>query len=148
MKTMTFIAALFAVSSAFASEYVTKKLSWGPRTHHGGSVTYYNCDSVENTVESHLEDLGAQNISVNCSGGIEMGWSTPAHVTAKFDVAVPAANGTTREITLKGHESCNLNTEFLDTVIPMFPGVKVLAKRASCFGGRTDRWSYTLSITE
>ena len=76
MKTMTFIAALFAVSSAFASEYVTKKLSWGPRTHHGGTVTYYNCDSVENTVESHLEALGAQNVSVNCSGGIEMGWST------------------------------------------------------------------------
>lgn len=148
MKFMTVIAVLFAVSSAFASEYVTKKMSWSPRTYNGGTVTYYNCQSVESTVESHLEALGALNVSVSCSGGIEMGWTMPAHVSAKFDVSVTSGFGAVREITLKGSESCHLNTEFLDAAIPMFPGIRVLSKRASCNGGRTDRWSYSLSITE
>lgn len=148
MKFMTVIAALFAVSSAFATEYVSRKLSFSPRTYTGGTVTYYNCDSVESTVESHLATLGAQNIRVSCTGGLEMGWSTPAHVRATFDVAVPAANDASREASLSGRESCSLNTEFLDAAIPLFPGVKVLSKRSSCMGGRTDSWKYTLSITE
>lgn len=148
MKFMTVIAALFVVSSAFASEYVSRKMSWGPRTYNGGTVSYYNCQSVESTVESHLESLGAQNISVRCSGGIEMGWTMPAHVTAKFDAPVPAENEVVHEVTLKGSDSCHLNTEFLDAAIPMFPGVKVLSKRASCSGGRLDRWSYSLTVTK
>jgi hypothetical protein len=148
MKFMTVIAVLFAVSEAGASEYVTKKMNWSPRTYNGGTATYYNCQSVESTVESHLEALGAQNIQVNCNGGIEMGWTMPANVTAKFDVSVTPGFGAVREITLKGTESCYLNSEFLDAAIPMFPGIKVLSKRASCSGGRLDRWSYSLSITE
>lgn len=148
MKFMTVIAALFAVSSAFATEYVSRKLSFGPSMYNGGTVTYYNCSSVEDTVESHLKALGAQNIRVSCSGGIEMGWNTPAHVRASFEVAVPAANDASRQVGLSGRESCSLNTQFLDAAIPLFPGVKVLSKRSSCMGGRFDSWNYSLSITE
>lgn len=148
MKFITVIAALFVVTSAFATESVARKLSWSPRTYNGGTVSYYNCQSVRSTVEAHLESLGAQNISVRCSGGIEMGWTMPAHVTAKFDAIIPESNGVVREVTLKGSDSCNLNSEFLDVAIPMFPGIKVLSKRTSCSGGRLDRWSYSLSITE
>ena len=148
MKFMTVIAALFIVSSAFASEYVSRKLNWSPRTHNGGTVSYYNCDSVEATVESHLADLGAQNVRVSCSGGIEMGWTTPAHVRATFEVAVPGANGTSRQVVIAGRESCSLNVEFLDAALPLFPGVKVASKRSSCMGGRTDSFKYVLSVTE
>lgn len=145
---MTVIAALFAVSSVLASEYVSRKLSFSPRMYNGGTITYYNCDSVENTVEARLEALGAQNIRVSCSGGIETGWYSPAFVRANFEVAVPAANDASREVTLTGRDSCSLNVEFLDAAIPLFPGVKVLSKRASCSGGRLDSWKYTLSVTE
>ena len=148
MKFMTVIAALFIVSSAFASEYVARKLNWSPRSHNGGTISYYNCDFVEATVESHLADLGAQNVRVSCSGGIEMGWTTPAHVRASFEVAVPSANGTSREVVLSGRESCSLNVEFLDKALPLFPGVKVVSKRSSCMGGRTDSFKYVLSVTE
>lgn len=148
MKFMTVIAALFAVSSAFASEYVSRKLSFSPRMYNGGTVTYYNCDSVEDTVEARLESLGAQNVRVSCSGGIEMGQNMPAHVRATFDVAVPAANDASREVSLSGRDSCSLNVELLDAAIPLFPGVKVLSKRSSCMGGRLDSWKYNLSVTE
>ncbi len=152
MKFMTVIAVLFAVSSAFASEYVTKKLSWSPMSHSGWTTTYYNCSWAEDAVESHLKDLGAQNVNVSCSGGIEMGWNTPVFITAKYDVAVPAANDVAREVRLSSRagngDSCSFNVEFLDRAIPSFPGVKILSKRSSCMGGRTDSWSYNLSITE
>ncbi len=148
MKFMTMTAALLIVSSAFASEYVSRKLSFSPRNHNGGTISYYNCDSVEATVESHLADLGAQNVSVSCSGGIQMGWTMPVNVRATFDVAVPAANGMTREVVLSGRDACSLNVEFLDKALPLFPGVKVVSKRSSCMGGRLDSWKYVLSVTE
>lgn len=148
MKMMTIVAALFAVSSAFASEYVSRKLSFSPRTHHGGTITYYNCDAVEAMAESHLQALGASNVRVSCSGGIEMGWMTPVFVRASFDAVVPGENYGTVQITLKGNESCHLNTEFLDAAIKLFPGVKVDSKRASCSGSRLDRWSYVLTIAQ
>jgi hypothetical protein len=147
MKFITVIA-LFAVSSAFASEYVSRKMNWSPRMYNGGTTTYYNCQSVESTVESHLKAMGAQSVRVSCSGGIEMGWNTPAMVSASFDVVVPGANDAAKQIVLKGNDSCSLNTEFLDLAIPMFPGVKIVSKRSSCMGSNFDRWTYTLSVTE
>lgn len=152
MKFMTMIALLFAMSSAFASEYVSRKLSWSPMTHSGWTTTYYNCSWAEDAVEDHLTSLGAENVRVSCSGGIEMGWNTPVFITAKFDVVVPGANGSTREVRLANragnNDSCSFNVEFLDRAIPLFPGVKVLSKRSSCMGGRTDNWSYVLTVTE
>ncbi len=151
MKFMTVIALLFAVSSAFASEYVSRKLSWSPMTNSGWTTSYYNCSWAEDQVEEHLTTLGAMNVNVSCSGGIEMGWNTPVFISAKFDVVVPSANGASRELKLSnrhGSDSCSFNVEFLDRAIALFPGVKVLSKRSSCMGGRTDNWSYVLTVTE
>ncbi len=142
------ISALLISTSAFAGEWVTKKVSFSPRTYTGGSAHYYNCRSVESTVESHLEALGATNVSIRCSGGIERGWSTPAHVSGSYDVKMPETNDMARVVTLKGFDSCNLNSEFLDYVVKEIPGATVLKRRASCFGGRTDRWSYDIQIME
>lgn len=146
MKFVTIIALAFAATTAFATEYASKKLSWSPMTHSGWNQTYYNCSFAQDQVEAHLETLGAQNIRVTCSGGIEWNWTSPVFITAKFDVPV---NGTvTRGAKLAGRESCAFNTEFLDRVIPMFPGVAVRARRSSCSGGRLDSWSYDVTVSE
>ncbi len=146
MKFISMIVLVFAATSAFATEYASKKLSWSPMTHSGWNRTYYNCDWAEGQVESHLKTLGAQNISVSCSGGIDWNWTSPIFVRAKFDVPT---NGTvSRGVTLSGSESCSFNTEFLDTVIPMFPGVAVRSRRSVCSGGRLDSWSYALTVSE
>lgn len=142
------ISALLISTSAFAGEWVTKKVSFSPRTYTGGTTHYYSCSAVENTVESHLEALGATNVKVRCSGGIDRGWSTPAFVSGSYDVKVPETNDMARVVTLKGYESCDLNSEFLDYVVREIPGATVLKRRASCFGGRMDRWSYDIQIME
>ena len=145
MKFITLIA-LFVSTAAFATEYVSKKLSWSPMTHSGWTETYYNCDWAEGQVESHLQSLGAQNISVSCSGGIQWNWTSPIFVNAKFDV--PTNGSVSRDVTLSGNDACNFNTDFLDRVIPMFPGVAVRSRRSSCMGGRFDSWSYALTVSE
>lgn len=149
MRTLI-VLALTLSFSAFAGEYAKKKISFSPSMHTGpGTQTYYNCDSVESTVEGHLEAMGAANISVRCSGGIGHGnpFPTPAYVSGSFDAPVSTAGGQTIPVTLKGSDSCSLNTEFLDYVLPMFSGVKVVSRRANCSGGRFDRWSYLLDVT-
>lgn len=144
MRFLTVIALAFSVT-AFAGEFATKRISFSPSTYSGsGTTTYYNCDSVEDMAESHLEDLGAINVSVRCSGGLEMG-GTPAHLSGSFDVPVTAEEVAVVRV-LKGFNSCRLNSEFLDTVLPMFPLVTINSRRANCFGGRMDSWKYSLSI--
>lgn len=145
MKFMTIIALVFAATSAMATEYMSKKLSWSPLMRSGWNQTFYNCDWAENQVESHLESLGAVNVSVSCSGGIEWNWTSPIFVRAKFDVPVNGA--VTESRTLAGREACSFNTELLDKVIPMFPGVTLNSRRSSCMGGRTDMWKYELTVT-
>lgn len=146
MKFITMIALVLAATTAFATEYATKKMSWSPMTHSGWNTTYYNCDWAEGQVESHLKALGGQNVRVTCSGGIETGWTSPIFVNAKFDV--PTNGSVSRGVTLSGRESCDFNTEFLDAAIPMFPGVALRSRRSSCSGGRLDSWSYTLTVSE
>ncbi len=149
MRTLI-VLALTVSFSAFAGEYVKQKVSFSPNTYTGsGTQTYYNCDSVEDMAISHLESLGATNVRVICSGGIGWGnpFPTPAFLSGSFDAPVPTAGGPAQAVELKGSESCNLNTEFLDYVIPKFSGVKVVSRKASCHGGRFDRWAYMLDVT-
>lgn len=146
MKLITVIALMVFATSSFATEYVSKKMGWSPMTSSGWNQTFYNCDWAEDQVESHLQSLGAQNVHVSCSGGIETGWTGPISISARFDVPV---NGTVaKDVVLSGRESCSFNTQFLDRAIPMFPGVTLNSRRSSCMGGRLDSWKYELTVTE
>lgn len=150
---MRFIAvlALVASASAFANEYVSKTVSFSVGGRGGLNYSYYNCDSVEDTVESHLEKLGATNISVRCSGGLQYPSPMPpmpAFVKASFDAPVPNG-GVVENVTLKARfdQNCEVNTTALNAILPQMPSVTVLAKRDSCFDNRT-RWFYDLSIVQ
>lgn len=148
MRLLTVLALAFSVT-AFAGEFESKRISFSPSTHTGGgTVSYYNCDSVEDMAESHLEDLGAMNVNVRCTGGISNGWNSPAHLSGTFDAPVVVASDKVEILVLRGNDSCSLNSEFLDMVLPMFSGVTIMSRRASCWGGRMDSWKYTLSVAK
>jgi hypothetical protein len=142
--------ALVVSASSFAGEYVSKKVSFSVGGMGGFNTTYYNCDSVEDRVESHLETLGASNISVRCSGGLDT-WSSmppmPAYVTASFDAQLPSNGGGVEEMTLKARfdQDCELNTKALQAILPEMPGVTIVSKRDSCFDNRS-RWFYEITI--
>jgi hypothetical protein len=155
---MRFIAivALIASTSALAETWVTKTVRFTIPSRDLGTVTYYNCDSVEDAVERNLETLGATNISVRCTGGLDTwnpGWSTDAMVRATFDTIVPTGNGGQERMTVRSSlrtGDCRMNVAILDRVIPAMPSVTLESRQARCsnFGGRdTGRWAYDVTIT-
>lgn len=147
MKLIALLAVVMT-SSAFAGEYVSRKLNFSPRTHTGGNQYYYNCDFVEDRTETLLEQLGASNVRSRCTGGLNSGMGMPAFARITFDAPVASENGVTETVVIKGWESCELNSEFLNKAIPLLPAVKLVSKRANCNGGRTARWTYTVEITK
>ncbi len=142
------LASLLVSASAFASELVSQKVAF----HVGGRVLgreiYYSCESVRYAVKKHLVTLGAENVRVSCSGGLDHfnrrnAW--PALVRASFDA--PVATGTEVEaLTIKGR-SCLLNVTILENIIPVLPTVSVVSKKANC-SRSDDPWAYNLNIAQ
>ncbi len=146
---MRFIALFAALvsSTAFATDFTF--------TYFGrdvGSVTYYNCDSVESIVEGHLEALGATSIRVRCTGGIENWGGTwramPVRVRASFNSPVATGNGE-HTVLLNSragrNTGCGFNTALLDRLLPVVENVRVVSREARC-NGEQGRWAYHVEV--
>jgi hypothetical protein len=150
MRFVTAIALLVSVSSAFAGEYVSRRMSFYQMPGTPGNVTFYNCDSARSMAEKHLKDLGAVNTQVRCTGGLDRWdwrWNMPVSITASFDAPVPVGNDGVMMVKLAGRDACDLNSQFLDQAIKLFPGATLVSRRVSCWNGRSDRWEYTVQLT-
>lgn len=140
------LASLLVSASAFASEVVSQKVSFNVGGRVLGNETYYTCNSVKYAVKKHLATLGAENVRVTCSGGLDhlSRWSAwPALVRASFDAPV-TTGGNVEALSLKG-KSCLLNVTILENIIPALPAVSVVSKKSNC-SRFSDRWAYDLSI--
>lgn len=80
---MIFSGFLLLASSAFAVDAIprTSKVGFFVSESTGaGNTTYYSCDGLEDLTKSMLKKLGASDIRVRCSGGLDSGtyWGTPS----------------------------------------------------------------------
>jgi hypothetical protein len=91
-----------------------------------GNQVYYNCESAEDYIETLLEKVGATNISVRCTGGIDFG-QTPMNelsIEVAFDsVRLPSASVTGtqtaavwKSVKLQDFDNCNLAMETIKGV--------------------------------
>ena len=102
-----------------------------------GSRIYYNCDSVENAVESMMTDFGATNVSVRCTGGLNRwgGFPTEARVSLSMDVlkmkAAGAMRGEYKSVRIRSFRSCHLLKEIADKTHGLFD-VKTLDYTRRC----------------
>ncbi len=138
------LVALLVGSSAFANmvptaeKTVTKKFRMDSRSDFGARV-YYNCDSVEVRGEELLEELGATNIDVECSGGIDPFNRYPqdAYVEATFTVKVEDEKGEGlgmyEDFYFRSHTSCDLFKSFFKGVKDAF-SFSSLDRVRSCSG--------------
>ena len=119
MKTLILLSALL-MSNAYAIGYKAVSANYTIFSNVGGAQVYYNCDSVENDVERMLEEMGAKNIRVRCSGGLDTfgRFSTSAFVRAHFEVlSYEVSNDGTifssERVEIKERDNCHLyNTSF------------------------------------
>lgn len=115
-------------------------------TFEPGSTVYYNCDSVEHSLGEMLSDLGASDISVRCSGGIDHSGYWDAYIDAQFSpvrstLATDDEAGTVmaewRPVELSGLDNCFLAVQLFDQVRDSFELASVEApNRCSRIGGR------------
>ncbi len=144
MKILTLLALLVSLPS-FAANYASKTSSFsissiGP----AGERVYYNCDSVERLVESTLSALGAKNIKVRCSGGIDTigRIHMPAFVRAEYDaVSTQIAgdiNTEAQTIHFQDREGCHLNTQVYKGLKKNFEIASEAVSRCSKSSSRTD----------
>jgi hypothetical protein len=145
MKKIILATALFASVSSFAAE-----VNFTYFGNEGGRQSYYACSYVEDQAISYLELLGATNIDVRCSGGIQTGswYAQPVSLRAKFDLpVVTGANVETVEIEGDNwNPACGLNTRMLNEMLKKFENVTVLKKIDSCAFATTNYY-YKLQIS-
>ncbi|MEX0799142.1 MAG: hypothetical protein WD025_06840 [Bacteriovoracaceae bacterium] len=139
------IMALLAFSVSFATAQVvdtvektqTESFRIDSRTDFGGRV-YYACESVEHKTEALLKELGAYDISVRCSGGIDPwgGYAREAFVKTTFTVKSENAqgdqDGSYEEFEFKSFGSCHLYSEVFSQVKDAFEFER-LDKVRRCF---------------
>lgn len=107
-------------------------------TSFGGWV-YYNCDSVENAVTDLLTKLGASNIRVWCTGGLQDNQPPmDAYVDVSFDALKLAAINDTgivmahwTPIKIHTWDSCELETEIFNNTRSGFSMTNVAVSRCS-----------------
>jgi len=101
--------------------------------------TYYNCDSVEDTVSDLLSQLGATNISVRCTGGIQDDQPLmDAFVDVKFDALKVAGASDTdtvmanwTPVKINSWDNCDLKSQILKETQSGFSMMDV--KVSSCW---------------
>ncbi len=79
-----------------------------------GNQTFYSCDGLEDLTKSFLQKLGATNVQVSCSGGIDqggIGYDGSPDVQAKFTALRVSAKGATqagnyRHFVISGRDNC------------------------------------------
>lgn len=127
LSPLLFISASNAETAAYRTQRVSFHVDSRP---DGFTRVYYSCSSVEAQVETLLQQLGARNVMVRCTGGIdpvlpEVAWESDVDV--RFDALTlvgPGAPGAMqasfRDIRIHEWDSCYLLRQTFDEVAPGF----------------------------
>lgn len=118
----------------------------------GGEQVYYNCDSVESSVYSILKKIGAEQIKVNCTGGLDdWRFPMPAYVSARFIAASSIKNkqaprkASVESISLRDNGSCHLFKETLNT-LEVAVELNVTKSPSSCRADSRLRNKFTVDV--
>lgn len=142
MRILTFIIALVSLN-VYAAEYERKDANFTIRDRVGFDIVYYNCDSVEQTVESILGEMGAKDIRVRCTGGLDrMGFNhLPARVNAEFEAINAELDGKISvnidEVKFRNHRNCHLYNSIVNAVQDQFEIAHIEMRRCHRIGGAT-----------
>lgn len=143
---MKFIMAFITALSfqAFGADYEAKEVNFtvSDRTSFGNRV-FYNCDSVEHYVATSLEDLGARNITVRCSGGLDRFGNIhlPARVSSTFEALnsslVSSRKASMQEVVFRDHDNCHLMNSIIKSVMGEFEVASVEMRRCTSANAAT-----------
>ena len=106
---MKYVSFLFAIAlAAGVANAAEKSLSFNYSNHNA----YYACSFAEAQMTKTLTAVGATDISVSCTGGIEHNQFWPVSVDATFSHELQGG----KSVVLKGRESCEFNVKMIQAV--------------------------------
>ena len=124
--TMLISSASMAIENGYG-KYVDQEMKF----HFSSNRSYYSCSYAEKQTEKYLTMLGAKDIEIRCTGGIQSGspsWAwAPVSVRASFQalVAVDSSEKDSvpveeNSLTFKGRGSCDFNSKLIKTALGHF----------------------------
>lgn len=139
---------LFASTLALSFNALAAEVSFTYFGNEGGRQSYYACSYVEDQALSYLELLGATNIDLRCSGGIQApGWIGPVSLRANFDLPEVTGSGV-ETVEVKGdvwNPACGINVRMMSEFLKVFTNVQVLKKQDAC-AFASSNYYYKLQI--
>ena len=149
MKSVLFLLFSFGLlASGFGVETPARWQTVDQRFHFSSSKSFYHCDYVEARANDILVQLGAQNLKVECRGGLP-DWSGN-WIYLTYDVVVSAAadkaTTTARAMdqVLGFNEACDLHERLVRNILPSFE-VYDSVKRGTCWDSQ-GRLSYEVKL--
>jgi hypothetical protein len=152
MKKFIFIA-FFTALSAFAGNEGSQGAVFN-YTFFGntaGRYTMVACDYATPLAQKWMEALGAKDVSVQCSGGIQPYGVFPLNLRATY--TAPVLTGTTRTAvftiesgTFPGDSNCDFDTSLMGALLADFSNAHVTGRRDGCFNSDSP-YRYDLSVT-
>jgi hypothetical protein len=154
---MTALVSLMGVAAfALPAKVVSNSYSFTLNSNwdFGGKV-YYSCDSVEGTATDMLKKMGARNVSVDCSGGMDAtnpGWPPmDAYLSVKYD-SVKAASGNDGQtvqadyasVVLRDYQNCFMANQLFKKFSPTFD-IKDLTGLRSCMEPESN-YKYSFDV--
>jgi hypothetical protein len=140
--------ALTLCSLSFAA-IASETVSFTHFGNGGGNQSYYACDYAQSQTENFLSVLGATNIDVSCSGGIQSwGSAQPVSIRARFDLPAVVTN-TVESVEVEGDTwspACGLNVQIVNSIVKKFSNVQVVKKSDAC-AFVSSNYYYLLNIT-
>lgn len=110
--------------------------------NEGRNRIYLSCYYAESAVESVLEQMGAKNADVYCSGGINNGSNTPVSIRAKYLLpAIPS----TIELESDYNSNCYFETKLIENIVRSSNRVKKRSGSTHCFRSNSN-YKFTLKI--
>ena len=134
---------LMFTTSVMSAEYKAQETKFTiPTWTLYGSTVYYNCDSVEYKAKDLLQTLGAKNVDVKCTGGIDVigRIHLPARVSATFETLQNGSgriNATYKEVVFKDFDECHLYNTIYKKVRSNFDMEDDSVRRCLRVNGRT-----------
>lgn len=138
MKAFILLGALLFNAQAHAADFINFTF-FG---NEGRNRIYLSCYYAENAVDQILNELGATDIDVRCSGGIDFGRAFPVTIQAKYTLP---ADARTVEINSDFNTNCYFDTRFIERLVSGNDRLEKVSGSRSCF--RSDsRYGYKLEI--
>lgn len=136
-------------ASESASKPASERFFFTFTGNWSGNYTMVSCDYAEYVAQDFMRKLGATNVSVNCSGGIQPYGVYPINLNVNYDAVVLGERTRVRTIDIDSqvwNSNCVFDTRLMRTLLREFKNVKPVSQFDSCFQS-DSRYSYRLDVT-